>query len=130
MVRLAESEENVPIPCSQLARGGKLPERFLLQVLRALVIHGLLHSSRGVDGGYYLARPASEITLCEIIEAFDNPLEPKLPEINGASPLTVERVLWTLRQASEAARAELDRLTVADLVRKGSERRPLEQASR
>jgi Rrf2 family protein len=92
-----------------------MPERFLLQILRSLVTKGLLHSTRGVDGGYYLARPASEITLREIVEAFDNPLEPKLPEINGFSSQLRDRVLDTLRQASEAARFELEKLTLDDL---------------
>jgi Rrf2 family protein len=79
MLHLAEANGQVPIPCSQIARAGNMPDRFLLQVLRTLVTRGLLHSTRGVDGGYYLARPAREISLREIVAAFDNPLEPLLP---------------------------------------------------
>ena len=40
-----------PIPCSRLAAEGRMPERFLLQVLRNLVTHGILQSTRGVGGG-------------------------------------------------------------------------------
>ena len=51
MLQLAEAPAGVPIPCSRLAKAGEMPERFLLQVLRNLVNHGLLKSTRGVDGG-------------------------------------------------------------------------------
>ncbi|MEX2316671.1 MAG: Rrf2 family transcriptional regulator [Pirellulales bacterium] len=128
MLRLAEAEEGVPIPCSQLARAGQMPERFLLQVLRNLVTHGLLHSTRGVDGGYYLAKRPRQITLCDIVEAFDNPLDSKLPETNGTSPLTRDKVLATLRHASRAARAELKKLTLAQLVRVDDLRNSMEEA--
>ena len=47
------------------------PERFLLQVLRSLVTHGILRSARGVDGGYSLTRPPEEVSVLEVIEAID-----------------------------------------------------------
>jgi Rrf2 family protein len=128
MLRLAEAEEGVPVPCSQLARDGKMPERFLLQVLRSLVNHGLLQSTRGVDGGYYLAKLPRQISLCDIVEAFDNPLEPKVPELNGESPLTRDKVLATLRHASRAARAELKKLTLAHLMQADDSRNRLKEA--
>lgn len=121
MLRLAETEVGVPVPCSQLARAGQMPERFLLQVMRTLVNHRLLHSTRGVDGGYYLAKPPSEITLCEIVEAFDNPLESRLPEISCTSDHVRELVMATLQRASQAARQELERLTLADLLSENDE---------
>jgi Rrf2 family protein len=93
-----------------------MPERFLLQILRGLVTRGILHSTRGVDGGYYLARPASQITLRDIIEAFDNPIEPRLPEVNGYSSQLRELVVDVLKQASEAARFELEKVSLDDLL--------------
>jgi Rrf2 family protein len=116
MLRLTESELGVPVPCSQLARDGQMPERFLLQVMRTLVTQGLLQSTRGVDGGYFLAKPPSDITLYDIVEAFDNPLEPRLPDVNGMTPQRRERILETLQNTSQAARRELQRLTLADLM--------------
>jgi hypothetical protein len=52
-----------------------MPERFLLQILRVLVTHGILRSTRGVDGGYALTKPADQISLLEVIEAIDGPLD-------------------------------------------------------
>src|SRR5580698_8195016 len=72
-VRLAHSDSGIPVPCSQLAAEGHMPERFLLQILRHLVTHGILNSTRGVDGGYALERNAEDISLLDIIEAIDGP---------------------------------------------------------
>ena len=55
VLQLAHAPAGMPVPCSQLAKHGQMPERFLLQVLRNLVNHGILVSTRGVDGGYALA---------------------------------------------------------------------------
>lgn len=68
---LAEMDTNQPIPCNRLAAQGGLPERFLLQILRSLVNHGILVSTRGVEGGYRLGRRPSDITLLEIFDAIE-----------------------------------------------------------
>ena len=62
-VQLAQSDPAQPVPCSRLAADGHMPERFLLQILRSLVTHGILRSSRGVDGGYVLDRSADDVSL-------------------------------------------------------------------
>ena len=118
-VYLAGSEPGVSIPCSEMARAGKMPERFLLQVLRNLVNHGVLRSTRGVEGGYTLARAPSEITLREIVEAFDNPLDPYVPALEGQSPEVRRRLLERLEIVSQAARSELQKLSMADLLPNG-----------
>jgi Rrf2 family protein len=109
----------VPIPCSQLANEGQMPERFLLQILRNLVTRGLLCSTRGVDGGYCLARPAEDITLSDIVEAFDNPLDPAIPTLESLAPEVRKRILSSLNGAAAAAHDELSKLTMADLMRTG-----------
>jgi Rrf2 family protein len=100
-----------------LANEGRMPERFLLQILRSLVTHGLLCSTRGVDGGYYLARAPENITLRDVFEAFDNPLSPSLPPLERLPPDVREKILATLDAASSAAHQELAALTMADLIR-------------
>jgi Rrf2 family protein len=96
-----------------------MPERFLLQILRSLVTRGLLCSTRGVDGGYCLARPADQISLRDIIEAFDNPLSPGIPALDALPPEVRKRILSSLHGASAAAHNELEKLTMADLMRVG-----------
>ena len=118
-LQLAQAKSMAPVPCSQLAMEGQMPERFLLQILRSLVTRGLLCSTRGVDGGYYLARPAEQISLKDIIEAFDNPLSPAIPVLDALSPEVRKRLLNSLNGASAAAQSELAKLTMADLMRVG-----------
>jgi Rrf2 family protein len=118
-LQLARGERGVPIPCSQLANEGHMPERFLLQILRSLVTHGLLCSTRGVDGGYYLARPADQISLRDIVEAFDNPLNSNIPVLEELAPDVRKRIFTSLNGASDAAHEVLGKLSMADLMRTG-----------
>ncbi|GMV33599.1 MAG: Rrf2 family transcriptional regulator [Chloroflexi bacterium CFX1] len=50
--------------------------KFLEQILLALKNNGLLHSKMGVGGGYYLAKPAKEITLGQVFRVLDGPIAP------------------------------------------------------
>ena len=54
----------------------KIPVKFLEQILLTLKNSGLLQSKRGINGGYYLARPAGEIMLGQIVRVLDGPLAP------------------------------------------------------
>lgn len=74
-LQLAKASGDSPIPCNQIAAEGKMPERFLLQILRSLVNAGILKSTRGVVGGYILNKPAADISLLEIMEAVEGPYE-------------------------------------------------------
>jgi Rrf2 family protein len=115
VLQLVETPPGVPIPCSQLAKTGEMPERFLLQVLRNLVNHGLLKSIRGVDGGYYLQRPAGEITLLHIIEATDGPLTPVVPPLDGISELSRARLHAMLQDINADACRRMAAVKLTDL---------------
>ncbi len=98
MIQLAELPPGIPFPCSQMAKTGEMPERFLLQILRILVNHGLLESTRGTEGGYSLARPASQISLLQILEAVDGPLISELPLLECIHPEARIHLQKKLRQ--------------------------------
>ncbi len=68
---LAAKERDGATLGRDLARKVGLPAPYLAKVLAALARTGVLTASRGVRGGYRLARPAREITLMEIIEPFE-----------------------------------------------------------
>jgi Rrf2 family protein len=53
----------------------RLPLPVLRNILKLLASHGLLVSSRGPSGGYQLARPPREITLAEVIEVIEGPVQ-------------------------------------------------------
>ena len=95
-----------------------MPERFLLQILRHLVTHGILHSTRGVDGGYSLdRRPTDEISLLEVIEAIEGPLGVSLPELDGASTTQTEsRLRNALEEVATSCAAQLQAIKLTDLI--------------
>ncbi len=52
----------------------QIPDRFVLQVMRLLVVAGIVKSTRGLYGGYQLAKPVGKINILDIIEAVDGPI--------------------------------------------------------
>jgi Rrf2 family protein len=115
-LQLAQSASGGPVPCSRLAAEGGMPERFLLQILRSLVTHGVLQSTRGVEGGYTLDRSPDQISLLEIIEAVDGPMTTKLPFDGGVSNESQARLRDALNSVASTARQQLQKVKVADLV--------------
>src|SRR6201994_4374072 len=62
------------VTSEQLARAQNIPGTFLETILTHLRRSNIVRSKRGPDGGFWLARPASEISLADIIRAIDGPL--------------------------------------------------------
>jgi len=104
------------MPCSRLAKVGEMPERFLLQVLRSLVNHGLLKSTRGVDGGYALARPPNEISLLQILEATDGPLTAELPPLECIPRIAQGHLQEALRQVTAETCQRLSEVKLVDML--------------
>jgi Rrf2 family protein len=60
---------------STIAEEQKIPPSFLAKIISQLSIAGLLHTSRGARGGVTLAREPKDITLLEVVEAIDGPIQ-------------------------------------------------------
>jgi Rrf2 family protein len=96
-----------------------IPVPFLEQILLALKRAGIVRTRRGPDGGYWLARPAAEVTLGEIIRAVEGPLA----NVQGARPEDVAyngsagslQEVWIAVRAN--LRAVLDETTLDDVAR-------------
>jgi len=115
-LQLAQSKSGAPVPCSQLAASSSMPERFLLQILRSLVTHGILSSTRGVVGGYMLRRRPEEISLLDLLEAIEGPLAASVPSSGSLSEYTVVKLQKALNDVTAAQRAELSQVSLADLL--------------
>ncbi|HPC05131.1 MAG TPA: Rrf2 family transcriptional regulator [Anaerolineaceae bacterium] len=80
MIALAEPEENGNAPqmmqIKDISAREKIPSKYLEQILLTLKNSGFLHSKMGIGGGYYLAKPAQEITLGQIFRLLDGPVAP------------------------------------------------------
>src|SRR5262245_45663545 len=116
-LQLAQLEADAPVPCSKLASEGKMPERFLLQILRNLVTHGILRSTRGVDGGYALVRPADQISLLEVIEAIEGPYDATLEMGEGLSANAQQKLQEALSGVTRSTRKQLEAIKLSQLLK-------------
>lgn len=95
-----------------------IPTKYLENILAELRRAGILGSRRGSDGGYWLARPAEEVTVADVIRAVEGPLAdvrgeaPEDLEYEGAAA-PLERV-WLATRAS--VRAVLEGVTLAHIA--------------
>ena len=107
-----------PVKGDKLATSQSIPPKFLENILSDLRQNGLIRSQRGSEGGYWLARPAEEIALAEVIRAVEGPLA----NVRGEYPESVEypgaaealREVWIAVRAN--LRAVLESVTLADLA--------------
>jgi Rrf2 family protein len=114
MIELAsrESEHGV-VQIKEIAAHEQIPVKFLEQIMVTLKNAGLLHSKSGVGGGYYLSRPASEITLGQIVRVLDGPLAP----IRCVSHMAYERCVCEDENTCGLRLAMLDvRNAIADIL--------------
>jgi Rrf2 family protein len=116
-LQLAQLSQQGPVPCSKLAADGKMPERFLLQILRNLVTHGILRSTRGVDGGYALVKPADQISLLEVIEAIEGPYDSPLEFGDGLSEDSQHKLRDALGSVTQSTRRQLESIKLAQLLK-------------
>lgn len=63
----ADSKQTV----EQIAAGTQVPSGYLSKVLQSLTRAGLLCSQRGIGGGFILAKPATEMSVYEVVQAVD-----------------------------------------------------------
>jgi Rrf2 family protein len=117
-VELAAAGEG-PVKGERIAQAQSIPPNFLENILSDLRNAGLVASRRGQDGGYWLALPAAEVSVADVIRAVDGPLanvrgvRPEQVSYDGrAEPL---RDVWIAVRAS--LRGVLERVTLADLAR-------------
>ena len=58
----------------EVSREQNIPQGFLAKIFQNLVHAGLVVSKQGACGGFGLARPGSQITVAEVMQAIDGPL--------------------------------------------------------
>lgn len=72
----AADGSRVMLQIKEISEREKIPAKYLEQILLALKNAGILHSKMGLGGGYYLAKPANQISLGHIIRELDGPIAP------------------------------------------------------
>jgi Rrf2 family protein len=112
----AQKQQNKPVASHHIAKARGIPERFLLKVLKPLVSARVLHSIKGPNGGYRLARSAHDISMLEVIEAVDGPIRGMAPLSQLQSDGHLDRKLDTIcNQSAEQLRKHLQKVRVSEL---------------
>ena len=117
-VELAAATGERPVKAERIATAQGIPLNFLENILGELRHAGIVRSQRGAEGGYWLAKPAKEISVADIIRAVEGPLAAvrgEAPEdiVFSGSAESLGR-LWVAVRAS--LRGVLENVTLADLV--------------
>jgi len=120
MVELAVHEGGGPLKGDRIADAQAIPWKYCENILAELRAARFVASRRGTEGGYWLARPATEINLADIIRVVDGPLA----AVQGVSPTEVQlpasasalREVWVAVRAG--LRQVLEHVTVADVAAK------------
>jgi Rrf2 family protein len=114
---LAAAEEG-PVKGERLAEAQEIPLQFLEHILLELKHAGIIRARRGAKGGYWLARPAEEVTIADIVRAVEGPIA----HVQSAPPESIEyrgsaehlQEVWIAVRAS--LRTVLEHVSLADLV--------------
>jgi len=114
-----QKKPDQPVASHHIAHARGIPERFLLKVLKPLVSARVLTSIKGPNGGYRLARPASDITMLEVLEAVDGPIRGYAPLSQSDSNGPLNHKLESIcKQTAEQTRKQLDKVKLSDLLGK------------
>jgi Rrf2 family protein len=118
VVELADSSQSSPRKVEDIAHSQSIPVSFLENILTQLRSAGVVRSQRGPEGGYWLAHPADEVNLAQIIRAVEGPLvgirgqRPEEIEYSGSAAALQQ--VWVAVRAN--LRAVLEQVTVADVA--------------
>jgi Rrf2 family protein len=108
-----------PLKAERIAQAQEIPIKFLENIMADLRQAGLVRSQRGPEGGYWLARPAEEINLAQVVRAVEGPLANvrgrRSEEVEFSGTAAPMREVWIAVRAS--LRAVLESVTLADIAR-------------
>jgi Rrf2 family protein len=109
-LHLAAQEPGVSLSFREIGEQQGIPKDFLAKILRTLVDAGIIESSRGSSGGFWLAREPGSVTFLEVIEAVEGRVALNQCSEHGEgcakSPACEMRDVW---QSAERAMLEVFR---------------------
>ena len=118
MTQLASVDGGGLVKTDDLAKAQGIPAQFLVDILSDLRSDRLVRSHRGRDGGYELARPATEISIADVLRCIDGPLasvrDIGLGDLPYTGPTNALTDVWRALRAS--MRSVLETTTLADVA--------------
>ena len=119
LIYLAAAPEGERVAASEVARGIEAPESFVSKVLQQLVQRGMVTSRRGAGGGFQLAIEPEKVTLLDVVEIVEGPLQINLclAGENGCDrkPRCGAHPIWS--EAQDALKEVLANASIAQLAR-------------
>ncbi|MEZ4459829.1 MAG: Rrf2 family transcriptional regulator [bacterium] len=120
LVTMAGARTREPMTIQTISEREALPHKFLEGIMADLKRGGFVKSRRGANGGYLLARPASEIHLIEVIRHLDGPVAPVAYEDRTTSddePTPCQRAFWPVwSEIREATIRILETYTIQSIA--------------
>ena len=120
LIDLAMYSEKEAVSISSIAARQNISESYLEQLVGKLKKAGIVLSIRGAQGGYKLAKPASDISVGDILRALEGNLDavecPGLKEENGCegADLCVTKYVW--QRINESISHAVDEMKLDQLV--------------
>jgi Rrf2 family protein len=115
---VARHEQKGLIQGKDIAKDSGIPAQYLLKILQQLSRSRILYSERGRGGGFALAKPAGQITLLEIIEAIEGPVDASMVFRNRpkVSDRTWKKFMAIRNDIAEHTRSKLAKTTIKQLM--------------
>ena len=118
LLELALKYNQGPVYLKEISASQEISLKYLGQLIIPLKIAGIIKSSRGAHGGYYLAKSPDEIKLSEVIRALEGPVYLveclENPDICNRQENCVTRFFWN--EINDVLHKTLEGITVADMV--------------
>ena len=118
MIQLATADSGVLVKTDDLAKAQGIPAQFLVDILSDLRTDRLVRSHRGRDGGYELSRPATDISIADVLRCIDGPLasvrDIGLGDLPYSGPTAALTDVWRALRAS--MRSVLEQTSLADVA--------------
>jgi Rrf2 family protein len=118
VAELAAADGDKPVKAERVATAQGIPLNFLENILGELRHAGVVRSHRGAEGGFRLARPATEVTVADVIRAVEGPLAsvrggpPEDAHYDGAAEALP--TVWIAVRAN--LRRVMEKVTIADIA--------------
>jgi Rrf2 family protein len=118
MIELALHEKDDLVTLKEISKQQQISQKYLWSLINPLLRAGLIRSERGARGGYMLARPASKITLRDLVVEVEGPLSivecVRTPSICHRNALCVARDVWV--DVSNKIENALKSITLKDVI--------------
>ena len=121
-LELARHQDAQPVQAKVIAQRQGIPGRFIEQIMQRLKQEGIVHSSRGAQGGYTLTKPASQISLAHLVNSMNGSQSPigsdYLGNSGGGTPKHLSTALLTgiWEKVEEAEQAVLTNISIQSLL--------------